>query len=74
MAAFVTRAYDLDDSDPPHGYSDVSPTNIFRDNIAALKNAGILTSDCSEGEGSVLPVLAYRSRRSSRVAVHGLSA
>ena len=55
MAAFVTRAYDLDDSDPPHGYSDVSPTNIFRDNISALKNAGILTSDCSEGEGLFCP-------------------
>ena len=55
MAAFVTRAYDLDDSDPPHGYSDVSPTNVFRDNISALKNAGILTSDCSEGEGLFCP-------------------
>ena len=27
MAAFVTRAHDLEDTDPPHGFSDVSPTN-----------------------------------------------
>ena len=50
MAAFVTRAYDLDDTDPRHGFLDVSPTHIFRDHIAALQNAGILSADCNEGE------------------------
>ena len=50
MAAFVTRAFDLDDTDPPHGFFDVSPTHVFRDNISALQNAGILSADCNEGE------------------------
>ena len=55
MAAFVTRAYDLDDTDPPHGFFDVSPTNVFRDNISALQNAGILSADCDEGERLFCP-------------------
>ena len=28
----------------------MSPTHIFRDHIAALQNAGILSADCNEGE------------------------
>ena len=55
MSAFVTRAYGLDDTDPPHGFLDVSPTHIFRDNISALKNAGILSADCDEGERLFCP-------------------
>ena len=55
MAAFVTRAYDLDDAIPPHGFSDVPRIHIFRDNISALKNAGVLTSDCAKGEGLFCP-------------------
>ena len=55
MAAFVTRAYDLDDTIPPHGFSDVPRSHPFRDNISALKNAGILSSDCAEGEGLFCP-------------------
>ena len=49
MAAFVTRAYDLDDTIPPHGFEDVPRTNTFRHNIAALHNAGIRTIDCFDG-------------------------
>ena len=55
MAAFVTRAFDLDDTDPPHGFFDVSPTHVFRDNISALQNAGILSADCNEGERLFCP-------------------
>ena len=55
MAAFVTRAYDLDDTDPPHGFLDVSPTHVFGDNISALQNAGILSADCDEGERLFCP-------------------
>ena len=55
MAAFVTRAYDLEDTDPPHGFSDVSPTNVFRDNILTVKNVGILSADCNEGERLFCP-------------------
>ena len=50
MAAFVTRAFGLDDTDPPHGFLDVSPAHVFRDNISALQNAGVLSADCDEGE------------------------
>ena len=55
MAAFVTRAYDLDDTIPPHGFADVPRSHVFRDNISALKNAGILSSGCAEGEGLFCP-------------------
>ena len=55
MAAFVTRAHDLEDTDPPHGFSDVSPTNVFRVNISTVKNAGILSADCDEGEQLFCP-------------------
>ena len=55
MAAFVTRAFDLVDTDPPHGFADVSRTNVFRDNISTVKNLGILSSDCYEGERLFCP-------------------
>ena len=55
MAAFVTRAYDLEGTDPRHGFSDVSLTNVFRDNISTIKNVGILSSDCDEGEQLFCP-------------------
>ncbi len=55
MAAFVTRAYDLDDVIPPHGFSDVPRAHTFWDNISALKNAGVLSSDCADGEGLFCP-------------------
>ena len=55
MAAFVTRAYDFDDTIPPHGFADVPRSHPFRDNISALKNAGILSSDCVGGEGLFCP-------------------
>ena len=55
MAAFVTRAYDLDDTAPSHGFLDVSPTHVFGDRIAALQNAGILSDDCNEGERLFCP-------------------
>ena len=49
MAAFVTRAYDLNDTIPPHGFRDVPRTNTFHHNISALHNAGIRTIDCFDG-------------------------
>ena len=55
MAAFATRAFNLDDTDPPHRFFDVSPTDVFRDNITALQNAGILSADCDEGERLFCP-------------------
>lgn len=48
MAAFVTRAFDFDDTTPPHGFSDVPRTNVFRNNISALKNSGVDNIDCGD--------------------------
>ena len=48
MAAFVTRAYDLDDTIPPNRFADVPRTNTFRDNISALNNAFIETINCGD--------------------------
>ena len=55
MAAFVTRAYDLEETLPPHGFADVPETHNFRDNISALRNAGVLTADCADGSGLFCP-------------------
>lgn len=49
MAAFVTRAYDFDDTIPPHGFGDVPRTNLFYHDISALDNAGVTTIDCFDG-------------------------
>ena len=48
MAAFVTRAYDFDDTIPPHGFADVPRSHPFRDDISALKNAGIVSNGCAD--------------------------
>ena len=55
MAAFVTRAYDLEETLPPHGFADVPETHHFEDNISALRNAGVLTADCADGAGLFCP-------------------
>ena len=55
MAAFVTRAFGLDDTDPPHGFFDVPSTHVFGDNITTLQNTGILFADCDDGERLFCP-------------------
>lgn len=55
MAAFVTRAYDLNDTETSHGYRDVPPTHVFADNITALKNSGVVSEDCDRGRGLFCP-------------------
>ena len=49
MAAFMTRAYHLTDTDPAHTFPDVAVGHVFADNISALINADIAAPGCSDG-------------------------
>ena len=59
MAAFVTRAYDLDDSDPPHGYSDVSLDQRVPRQHLGTEEHGHLDLGLQRGRGPVLPPLTH---------------